>query len=382
MVSKTQEKQRKNLESTKTSQSSLRSSSLSYKEPETMEELIHGIGGLQIGLKKGEKVTGTIVSLSPKEVLVDIGKKSFGIVANWELPQIKDYLATLKIGDKIEAVVVNPENEAGYTVLSVKKSSLEKRWERLKEAKEKGENIEVIGLEAAKGGLLVEWQSIRGFIPGTQFDSQYSGNPGLLIGKKIKVKVLEIDASLNRLVVSQKAAVLGITPLALQAKLKQIKPEDILKGKIIGFAPFGIFVDIDGVEGLVHISEIAWEKVEDPSSFYKVGEEVEVMVLEVNEKEGKLNLSIKRLTPDPWKNILDRYPPETQVKGKVVRIAPFGVFVNIEMGIEGLIHISKLPPEANFKVGEEIDCIVEKVDPVKRKMSLTLLPKEKPVGYR
>lgn len=368
--------------SVKPEKSSVKTPSESQKEPQTMEELLAQTGGLNLGMKKGETVEGTVLSVTPREVLVDIGKKSFGIIANWELEQVKDYAATLKAGDKIVAQVINPENELGYTVLSVRKTSTERRWTILSEKKKSGEDLEVIGLEMAKGGLLVEWQGLRGFIPGTQIDSSYSTNPATLLGKQIKVKVLEVDQSLNRLVLSQKAASLGVSPGLLKERLSKLKTNDTLKGIVSGIAPFGIFVDIEGLEGLVHISEIAWEKVENPANLFKVGNKVEVLVLDVNQDEGKLNLSIKRLTPDPWKNILDRYPPESTVKGKVVRIAPYGVFVHVETGIEGLVHISKIPAGEEPKVGKELECIVEKVDPIKRKISLTLVPKEKPVGYR
>jgi len=347
-----------------------------------MDELLAQTGGLALGLKKGTTIDGTVISVTPREVLVDIGKKSFGIIAEWELEQVKDYAATLKVGDKITAQVINPENEVGYTILSLRKTSMERRWNILSQKKEKGEDIEVVGLDTAKGGLLVEWQNLRGFIPATQLDSFLSSNPVVLIGKPIKVKILEVDQSLNRLVLSQKAATLGISPEVMKKRLDKIKQNDILKGIISGIAPFGLFVDIEGLEGLVHISEIAWEKVGSPASLYKVGDKVEVMVIDVNQEQGKLNLSLKRLTPDPWKNILDRYAPDTTISGKVVRMAPYGAFVQLDVGIEGLIHISKIPQDVELKVGQEVECLVENVDSVKRKISLTLVPKEKPVGYR
>lgn len=351
-------------------------------EPQTMDELLALTGGIQFGLKRGDTVNGVVVSVSPKEIYVDIGRKSFGIVAEWELEQVKDYAATLKPGDKVTAQVMNPENDLGYIVLSLRKTSQERRWSVLTQKKENGDDIDVVGLEVAKGGLLVEWQNLRGFIPATQLDHNFANSPALLISKHLKVKVLEVDQSINRLVVSQKASSLGISPTVLKEKLDKIKSEDTLKGVISGIAPFGLFVDIDGLEGLVHISEIAWEKVENPANFYKTGDTVEVLVLDVNKEEGKLNLSIKRLTPDPWKNILDRYPPDELVKGKVVRTASYGVFVQLDTGIEGLIHISKIQAGTELKVGEEIECVVENVDTAKRKISLTIVPKEKPVGYR
>lgn len=352
-------------------------------EPQTMDELFLMLGNkVPLNIKKGDKVEGVVVSLSPKAVLFDIGKKSLGILAEWELDQVKDYAASLKMGDKVTATVINPENDMGYTVISLRSATAEKRWDILAERQEKGEDLEVSGLETTKGGLLVDWQGLRGFIPSTQFEGEYATNPHVLIGRTIKAKILEIDKALNRFVLSQKASALGITPTALKETLSKIKSGDELKGTISGIAPFGIFVDMDGIEGLVHISEIAWEKVNNPASLFKVGQKVEVLVIEVNQKAGKLNLSIKRLLPDPWKNILDRYPLESTVKGKITRIVPYGAFVQIEPGIEGLLHISKIPAGEEQKEGEQISCVIESIDEAKRKISLTLIPKEKPVGYR
>ena len=175
---------------------------------------------------------------------------------------------------------------------------------------------------------------------------------------------------------------MGVTPSLQRERLKKIKQRDILKGVVSGIASFGIFIEIDGLEGLVHISEIAWEKVDNPASIYKIGDKVEVMVLDINNEEGKLNLSIKRLTPDPWKNILDRYPIESTISGKVLRSAPYGYFIQLEPGIEGLLHVSKIIPGQEPKIGDKLECLVERIDTVRRKISLTLVPKEKPVGYR
>lgn len=366
----------------KSSKTVVKSSQKSVKEPETMEELLAQTGGLNLGIKKGTMIEGTVVSVTPREVLIDIGKKTFGVIASWELEQVKDYAASLKTGDKVTAQIINPENETGYATLSLRKTSSERRWGLLSDIQDKGDDIEVVGLEVAKGGLLVEWQGLRGFIPSTQLDPEVAANPYGLIGKHLKVKVLEVDSSLNRFVISQKASSLGISPAVIKEKIGKIKSDDVLTGVVSGIAPFGLFVDIEGLEGLVHISEIAWEKVENPAMMYKVGDKVEVVVLDVNKSEGKLNLSIKRLTPDPWKNILDRFPPDATVTGTVMRLAPYGVFVKLEPGIEGLIHISKITVGSEPKTGETIECIVEKVDPTKRKISLTLVPHAKPVGYR
>jgi len=354
----------------------------SIKEPQTMAELLSMVGDVKIGAKRGDTVEGKVVSVSSREILVDIGKKSFGIVAEWELEQVKEYASSLKPGINIVAQVMNPENDMGYVVLSLRRANFERRWLELDKAKEEGLDLNVSILEVAKGGLLVDWQGLRGFVPYTQLESSFAYNPLSLLGKRIDVKVLEVDKSLNRLVVSQKASSLGVTPSVQKEKLDKIKPNDVLKGIVSGVASFGVFVDMDGLEGLVHISEIAWEKVENPASIFKVGDKVDVMVLDVNKEEGKLNLSVKRLTPDPWKNILDRYPIDSTLSGEVVRQAPYGYFIRLEPGIEGLLHISKVTTGDEPKVGENINCMIENIDTVKRKISLTLVPKEKPVGYR
>ena len=380
--SKKEPKKNKRVERTGKTQEIPVKSQKSTKEPQTMDELLKTAGIVAFSMKKFDMVKGTVISNTSREVLVDIGKKSYGIVAEWELEQVKDYAKTLKPGDKITAQVINPENDFGYTVLSLRKASAENRWSLLEEYREAGTDIEVMGLESAKGGILVDWNNLRGFIPSTQLDGASASNPYTLIGRRIKVKVIEVDKSMNRLVLSQKASILGVTPANLKKKLEKIKPKDVLKGTISGVAQFGIFVDVDGIEGLVHISEVAWEKVDNLEGMFKVGSQVEVVVIDVNKVEGKLNLSMKRLTPDPWKNILDKYPIDSQISGKVVRMAAYGVFVQLEPGIEGLLHISKLIPGEEPQVGEEIQCLVEKIDTIKRKISLTLVPTEKPVGYR
>jgi small subunit ribosomal protein S1 len=366
----------------KSSSKSEKTFSKSTKEPETMEELLAQVGGIDLGIKRGTTVEGVVISVSPNEVFVDIGKKSYGIVAEWELDQVRGYALALKPGEKVIAQVMNPENDTGYIALSLRKANFERRWIELEKSKIDGIDLDVSGLEVAKGGLLVDWQGLRGFIPFTQLEGNLAVNPMNLIGRNIKVKVLEVDKTINRLVVSQKASALGVTPVIQKEKLDKIKQNDVLKGTVSGIAAFGVFIDVEGLEGLVHISEIAWEKVETPSNLFKVGDKVEIMVLDVNKDEGKLNLSIKRLTPDPWKNILDRYPPEAAIKGTVVRNAPYGVFVRLEPGIEGLLHISKITAGEEPKVGETLECLIEKIDPMKRKISLTLVPKAKPVGYR
>ena len=312
------------------------------------------------------------------------------MVIDREMKAAADFIKQLKVGDKVLAVVTQPENDRGQTLLSLKKAALQKLWQEFEEKLKTGEIMKVRGLQVNKGGLLVEAKGLSGFIPASQFSSALAGKVEELIGKTLEVKVIEVEPTKNRLVFSEKA-VSEASLLKEQAEaLKKIKVGDILEAEITGVMPFGFFAKVNvgekrkpvTLEGLVHISEISWEKVENPADFYKVGDKVKVKVLGVDKKGGKLNLSIKQLFPDPWENIEKKYPVDSKVKGTVVRLAPFGVFINLEPGIEGLIHISKIPAEKSFKVGEKVDCFVEFLDKENRRLSLGLVLKEKPVGYK
>lgn len=357
-------------------------------EPQTMEELLSQTSYSLKTFKRGDKITGTIISVSPSELLVDYGGKSYAQVGHKELENIRDLIKTLKVGEKITGTVVYPENELGYMVISLRDLGSDKKWDFLNEKFQNNEEIEVKGLDVVRGGLLIDYTGIRGFIPASQLDSAFVVDPQKLKGKRISVKILELNKKNTRLVVSQKA----ITQKDLVAKQKEAL-ESFVVGKkyparVTGIASFGIFVVVpttfEGIEieGLIHISEIAWEKVEDPQKYVKVGDKIEAIVIGIAKSTGRLNLSIKQLTPDPWKNIEKRYQKEKQVSGVVSRISPFGAFVTLEKGVEGLIHISKIPPGEESKEGEKLECIIEMVDVDKRKISLSLIPKGKPVGYR
>jgi len=378
-------------QSGKSSLSKRESSSLkTSKEPQTMEELL-AQSSLPIKIfKVGDVVEGIVTEKTPKAIYLDIGGKTEGMVIDREMKAAADFIKQLKVGDKVLAVVTQPENDRGQTLLSLKKAALQKLWQEFEEKLKTGEIIKVRGLQVNKGGLLVEAKGLSGFIPASQFSSALAGKVEELIGKTLEVKVIEVEPTKNRLVFSEKA-VSEASLLKEQAEaLKKIKVGDILEAEITGVMPFGFFAKVNvgekrkpvTLEGLVHISEISWEKVEDPAKFYRVGDRVKVKVLGVDKKGGKLNLSIKQLFPDPWEGIEKKYPVDSKVKGTVVRLAPFGVFINLEPGIEGLIHISKIPAEKSFKVGEKVDCFVEFLDKENRRLSLGLVLKEKPVGYK
>lgn len=362
--------------------------SKSSSEPQTMEELLSQAEYTFKTNKRGDQVTGTVISVSSNEVLIDVGAKSYAQVATKELDHIRDLIAGLKKGDSITATVIQPENELGYMVVSLRSLGYEKRWDAIQEKFDSDSEIEVRGLDVAKGGVLIDFAGLRGFIPQSQLDQSVSGDPQKLKGRRIKVKVIELNKKNTRFVVSQKAVTQKDLIKKQKEALDTFEVGKKYKANVTGIANFGIFVVVpinkEGIEieGLIHISEIAWEKVEDPHKYVKIGQKIDITVIGIDKTSGRLNLSIKQLTPDPWKDIEKRYAKEQQIKGNISRLSSFGAFVAIEPGIEGLIHISKIPPGEEPKEGQKVECLVESVDSQKRKISLSLVPLSKPVGYR
>lgn len=360
--------------------------------PQTMEALLKKTGYTLHGLKRGQKVAGVVTDISKNLVMIDIGSKTEGIVTDKELEASREMLSGLKVGDKIEAYIQNPENERGQILLSLKQTLLNKRWEYFDELLKTGEIVKVKGLEINKGGIIVKVAGVRGFVPASQFGRTYLGHLEDLQNKTFEVKVIEVNRKNNRLIFSEKA-VSEKSALAHQAEaLKKVNPGDTLQGVVSGIMPFGIFVRADisngkkaqdlFLEGLVHISEISWEKVDNPANHYKVGDQVKVKVIGVDVKSTRLHLSIKQLLLDPWLKLVEKYPEGKKVKGKIARLAAYGAFVTLAPGIDGLIHISKIPSDKEFKVGDPIDCFVEKVDGAHRRISLSLALIKKPVGYK
>lgn len=354
----------------------------SQNQPQTMADLLAQTGYALKGLKRGDLVEGVITSFAPHEILIDLGAKSEGLVSERDFNLISDLLKTLKVGDKVTAYVVSPEDESGHIILSLRKAGLDYKWKTLVEAKEKGEIVTARGMEVNRGGLIVDWQNLRGFIPASQIDIAYINRPQELVGQNIQVKILEIEQKNNRLIFSQKAALSKEDELKIKEKLSKIKVGETYEGIVTGVTSFGIFVNIDGVEGLVHISEIAWEKINDPREHFRGGDKVRVLVLETDNKTGRLNLSIKKLSPDPYEKLSKDYTHEKVTRGEITKLTSFGAFVRLGGGVEGLIHVSKIPPDKELKVGEEIECLIESIDSQKRKISLSLVLKEKPVGYK
>lgn len=333
-------------------------------------------------IKKGQEINAKIISLSRKNVIFDVHAKAYAVLGDKELKEISTYLPYLKEGDEIPVKIISEESKEGFPVVSMRKFFEKGKWEIIKQKKEKEEDIEVVCGEYGKGGVFIDFMGVRGVIPKIQLTEDYLQHPEKLDGQKIKVKVLEVDQEKNRLVVSQKASALKISQKELKKSFNEIKVGEKYKAKVLGVSEFGIFCEVDGVEGLIHISEISWEKVSDATLYAKAGDAIDVVVVEKNENDLKLNLSLKRLAHDPWKDIEEKYPKDKEVEGEIIRQERYGYFVRLEPGIEGLIHISKLTGEENFKVGQKVKAFIERVNSKERRMSLVLPQKEKPVTYR
>jgi small subunit ribosomal protein S1 len=368
------------------------------KTPQTMGELLEQSDYSLPGFKKGDKVKGVITEKTKRTIYIDINGKSEALVLDREIKTFKDYIANLEVGDEIVSVVVQPEDDNGQTILSLKTAATDALWREFDEKLESGESIKVKGVEVNKGGLIVDIKGLQGFVPSSQFGAKLAPKIDQLINRQLVVKLIEADREKNRIICSEKEISEAELLAAQEEILKKIKIGDVFEGEVTGVMPFGFFVKVDTekgkkkprkkekeeviLEGLVHISEISWEKVDDPKEFYKEGDKVKVKVLAIDKKSGRLNLSIKQLQDDPWKSIEKKYPVDSKVKGEITRLAPFGAFLALEPGIEGLVHISKIPAEKSFKERDKVDCYIESIDKENRRLSLGLVLKEKPVGYK
>jgi small subunit ribosomal protein S1 len=357
-----------------------------HKDSPKMKKLLDNAKADVKQFKQGELVEGVVVSASHREVLLDVGAKSEGIITGSELNDSDKSYKNLKMGDTTLATVVQAENEQGYIVLSFRRCEKDRKWKSVEDAYDNKLTLEITVLEYNKGGLLADCLGLRGFVPLSHLDKVHFTNDiakfaagseaelkeslKVLSGKTLKVKVIEINKDKNRLVLSEKEAISQISTKDKEKKLANVKKDDILEGVVTGLMPFGIFVDLDGLEGLVHISEIAWEKVNHPGSYFKVGEEIKVKVLGVDESSSKLALSVKRLVDNPWDSVQDKYPIGSKTQGTVSKIVPFGAFVSLDKGLEGLVHISEAA--GPLKEGQKVEVLVTLIDKENQRIALSI----------
>lgn len=298
-------------------------------------------------LSENDIVEGTVVSVTKAGIWLDLGVYGTGLAVGAEAAEAgyKDSLP----GDKITASVIVPEMDEGYALLSLKKASREKSWDILSELKASGKVIGVKPFDANKGGLLMEYEGIKGFLPVSQLSTENYPRVSdkdeilnrltALTGKILDVIVLDVDKKEGKLIFSEKEA----KKEELSGAISKLEIGQKIKGKVTGVVDFGIFMNLDGIEGLVHISEISWDRVEDPSKFAKVGDEMEVVV--IGKEQDKVSLSLKRLSDDPWAKEVAHIKVGDEIEGEVTRITPFGAFVKITKSVEALVHISELSEE-------------------------------------
>lgn len=357
-------------------------------EPKTMEELLAKVGYSPRAFFQGQRFEAKVTEVNNKSVIFDIGGKSEGVVLGKDFEEAREFIKTLKPGDKVQVQVTIAEAQDGSTLLSLRQAAYDAGWNRLEKAKSENGAVAVFGRIASSSGITVDCYGLTGFIPTSQMGKIAIQNPQILVGRHFVAKVVEADRAKSRLVLSEKAVSEAAGMALVEKALKEVKEGDLYEGVVSTVASFGVFarieVDVEGkkvpLEGLVHISEISWEKVNDLTSIYKEGSKIKVKVIGL--KDGKVALSVKQARKDPWVEVENKYKVDDKVGGKITRISDFGVFVQLEPGIEGLIGLTKIPPGTPLKEGIEVNCYIEKIDAKNRKISLGLVLKAKPVGYK
>lgn len=333
-----------------------------------------------VTLKPGEVITGTVVQVNENEVMVNVGYKSDGIIPLHELSaeSFASPEEIVKNGDKIDVYVLKIEDKEGNLILSKKRADIKKAWDEIENIYQNKDEIEAEVTEQVKGGLLANVKGLRGFIPASHVALHYVPDLGEYIGKKLKFKIIEVDKKKNRIILSHKIVMEEEQERKRKETWESIKEGQIIKGKVQRLTDFGAFVDVGGVDGLIHISELSWGRVNHPSEVVKEGDEIEVKVLGVDRERGRISLGLKQILPDPWENIEEKYKIGTIITGKVVKLVNFGAFVEVEPGVEGLVHISQISrehiakPEDVLAVGQEIKAKILDITPEEHKMSLSI----------
>lgn len=351
----------------------------------TMDDLLAASEDSVKQITAGDIITGTVLSVKKHEVLIDLGAKGVGYVPRREV----GFSRSLNEGDEVTASVVDSELDNGYSLLSLRKAAKDRGWEEVAVKLEAGEIIDVSPYDANRGGLLVEYEGVRGFLPVSQLSAEHYPRVGSsdkdeilqrlnsLVGQTLKVRILDSDRKANKLIFSEKEAVKE----GLAERFESIKIGDSVSGVVTGVVDYGAFVNVDGIEGLVHISEISWERVNNPSNYVKVGQTIKARVISID--KDRLSLSMKQLTEDPWLSEIEKFKSGDKVEGTVTRITPFGAFVQLSPAVEALVHVSELgggsdaDPEKVFTLNERTSFVVLDIDKENRKISLSLASKKK-----
>ena len=328
---------------------------------------------------EGDVVSGRVVRIDKDEILVDIGYKSEGVIPLSELSIRKSVNVAdeVQLGEMIDALVMQKEDQDGRLVLSKKRARFEKAWKRIEAASTAGETVEGTVIEVVKGGLILDL-GVRGFLPASLVDIRRVQDLDEFLGQKLECKVIELNRSRNNVVLSRRAVLEHERREVRQRILDDLEPGKVVEGVISNIVDFGAFVDLDGIDGLIHISELSWSHVNHPSEVLNVGEKVDVKVLEIDRDRQRISLGLKQTQADPWQSVIETYQINDIVPGKVTKVVTFGAFVEIHAGVEGLVHISELAdhhvenPREVVNQGDELEVRIIEIDADRRRLSLSL----------
>ncbi len=344
--------------------------------------------------EEGEVVTGNVVRIDKDEVLVDIGYKSEGVIPANELSIRKsvDPREEVSLGEEVDAMVLTKEDQDGRLIMSKKRARFEKAWRRIEAAAESGEPVMGSVIEVVKGGLIIDL-GVRGFLPASLVDIRRVPNLDEYLGTQIETKVIELNRSRNNVVLSRRAVLEEERKEVRQQILDRLQPGLVVEGQISNIVDFGAFVDLDGIDGLIHISELSWSHVNHPSEILNIGDTVQVKVLDIDRDRQRISLGLKQTQEDPWQRIVDTYNVNDELAGKVTKVVTFGAFVEVLDGVEGLVHISELAghhvesPREIVHPGDEIRVKILEIDSERRRLSLSakrvedqILPLPRPDG--
>ena len=334
----------------------------------------------------GDLVQGTIVAISDKELVLDIGVKQDGIVPASDLAKLdQDARARLVVGATIPAIVVNPHNLAGELILSVYLSQQEQDWLQAQEILESSAITEQEVVGHNRGGLTVSFGSIRGFVPashladyGRSSEAERVEHLGSYVGQMLPVKIIEVDRKKRRLVLSNRLAEQDLREQRRASLLDELQAGQIVDGRVTAIRPFGVFVDIGGADGLIHLSELDWQMVKNPHDVVTVGDKIRVMVLRLDENRQRIALSRRRALPNPWEMVVQRYRPGQIVNVRITKLMEFGAFAEIEAGVEGMIHLSELShrpirhPQEVVEIGQEVPAQILRIEPGRQRIALSV----------
>ena len=339
------------------------------------EEQAKAYEGTMSKIQDHEVVEGTVISIDKKEVVVNIGYKSDGIIPASEFR----YNPDLKLGDKVEVYVEDQEDKHGQLVLSHKKARLAKSWEKINEAMENDEVLQGYIKCRTKGGMIVDVLGIEAFLPGSQIDVHPIRDYDVFVGKTMEFKVVKINQEFRNVVVSHKALIEAELEAQKKEIISHLEKGQVLEGTVKNITSYGVFVDLGGVDGLVHITDLSWGRVSDPHEVVSLDQKIKVVILDFDEEKKRIALGVKQLTPHPWDSLDPNLKVGDHVKGKVVVIADYGAFVEIQPGVEGLIHVSEMSWSQHLRsaqeflhVGDEVEAVILSLDRQERKMSLGL----------